>query len=132
MIEVAEYMIRILRLGKLRLVTRIAVCVCQLVVSVNMTLCALRSYVPACQWETRSCVIIGRRMPCGLRMTLRAVYAEAAGNMIGICGSIEIRPMTINASAWQICKLVVQMTLSACYGLMRSHERKACRIVAKC
>ena len=132
MIEVAEYMIRILRLGKLRLVTWVAIRIHKLIVAIRMARLTLRRCVPACQWETRSCVIIGRRMPCGLRMTLRAVYAEAAGNMIGICGSIEIRPMTINASAWQICKLVVQMTLSACYGLMRSHERKACRIVAKC
>ncbi len=63
MIEVAQYVIRTLRLGKLRLVAWIAIRVRQLIVAVDVALYALRRCVASGQWKIRRVVIEGSAIP---------------------------------------------------------------------
>ena len=127
MVEVAQHMIRICRLRKLRLMAWITVCVDKLIVVVDVTRLTLCAEVPSCQCKARCYVVKRRGSPRRCCVALHAVRAEIQLRMVRISGTVEICPMTVNAIRWRVCVLIVLMALSARHSLMRACERKARR-----
>jgi hypothetical protein len=84
-----------------------------------MALNALCRGMPAGQRKVRRCMIECCRSPGSLCMTCCAIVTELPLKMIRVCRLIEIRRVTIEAGMRQSV-LVVHMTLTARYGLMRT------------
>ena len=63
MVEVAQHVVRIRRLCKLRLMARVAVCVDKLIIPVRMTLLTLCCGMPSGQRKSRCVMIECRTIP---------------------------------------------------------------------
>ena len=116
-------MIRILRLGKLRLVAGIAIRVRQLVIAIRVAILTLNCYVSSGEREPRSRMIKCRGTPCRLHMTRKAIVTELSLLMIGICCAAKVCSMTIPACVRQILVLIIHVTLIARDRLMCADKR---------
>ena len=124
--EVTQHMVRILGLGEIGRMARIAIRVLQLIISAHVAILTLNSCMPTGQRESRCRVVECGGMPRGLCMARQAVVTELPLLMIRICCGIECRCMTIPARVRQICILITCMTSIACQRLMRTDERVVC------
>jgi hypothetical protein len=95
MAEVAGHMVWIRRLGKLSLMTLVAIVEHKLVVAVYMARLTLRCTMRAGQRKVRRAVVERRRAPCTRGMTHRALVREIERLMVGICRTIEVRSMAV-------------------------------------
>jgi hypothetical protein len=132
MIEIAEHMVRVLRLRVLRCVAGIAVRVHELVVAVHVALDALRRHVCPRQREIRRRMIECRRLPRRLRMARQTIMTELSLLMIRIGGGVVIPRVTVPTRMRQILILIIDMTLIARNCLMRPDEWEHRICMVKC
>ena len=129
MIEVAQHVIRILRLGKLRLVAWITIRVRQLVIAVRVAILTLNCCMSSGERESRSRMIKCRGTPRGCGVALNAIGAKICLHVVRIGCAVEICTMTIRAARRGVGVLTVLMTLDTLNRLMRACQQKASRAV---
>jgi hypothetical protein len=132
MVEIAEHVIWICWLGKLSLVTLVAIRVVQLVIAIDMAGLTLRCRMCPRQREQRRTMVERCRTPPDGCVTLGAVVIELASYVIGIRCSIEICCMTIPACHRQILIHAVDVATVTGHGLMGTSERKSRCCVVEC
>ena len=110
MIEIAEHMIWIRRLGKLSLVTLVAVGVMQLVVASDMAGLALQRNMRSRQGEKRGIVVECCGAPICCRVTLRAIMTEVPRHVIRVRRLLELLLMTLVAIGIHQLIVTIHMT----------------------
>jgi hypothetical protein len=112
-IEVTQNVIWICWLRELRCMTRIAVCVCQLIIPTNMALLAQCRDVNTGKRKSRCCMVERCRSPRALCVALCAIMIEVARGMTGIRRIVKRRLMATEAIRRETLILVVYVTLDA-------------------
>jgi hypothetical protein len=81
----ARNVVRVRRFGKIRGMAHEAICICKLVVAIDMTRLAWRRRVRTGQRKLRCAVIEGRWFPHCRRVACLAYVAESSRDVIWIC-----------------------------------------------
>jgi hypothetical protein len=114
-------------------VTIITDCRCARVAIVYMALSALDCHMGAGQWESRRGMVERCGAPGNRGVACFAVGREAASDMGGVCGFLEIGLVAPVASCRRTRETVIEMTLCARDCRMGAGQRKGCpRMVVSC
>ena len=126
--ELIRNVIRIRRTIVISLMALITIRICQIVISVDMTVDAWLRYMRAHKREVGIIMIECRRLPRVLIVTCQTCMRKLIRNMIRACRAVEICLVTLTAACIRYVIVPVDMTIDTGLRRVRAHQRE-CGII---